>query len=376
MSSSVGNGRFHINNIAVFRALPGLGDFLCIVPALRALRCAFPRATISLIGLAETWPLVSRYTHYIDSFLPFPGFPGLSGKAGLPGKAGLSGKNGLERTPHIPEVIAFLSAMQGRFDLALQMHGSGLISNSFALLLGAPLTSGFFPPEQQCPNERTFLPYPTHFSEVQRYLALLKFLGIASPGKELEFAFRESDELEFATMLQEAPFIATPYVCLHPGASETAKRWSPTGFAQLGDRLAERGFQVLLTGTEQEKPLATAVAETMHHPAINLAGQTTLGSLALLLQGARLLICNDTGVSHLADALHVPSVVIFSPASDPVRWAPHNQQRHRVVVTSPKNGRVRQPSADWANAQTDLAQLTAVWAEVQKLLAQEQPNVI
>ena len=59
----------------------------------------------------------------------------------------------------------------------------------------------------------------------------------------------------------------------------------------------------------------------MRFEALDLAGRTTLGTLAAILERARMLVCNDTGVSHLADALSVPSVVI-STGDNPERWAP------------------------------------------------------
>jgi hypothetical protein len=60
-------------------------------------------------------------------------------------------------------------------------------------------------------------------------------------------------------------------------------------------------------------------------------GRTTLGSLGMLLRHARMLVSNDTGVSHVAAALAVPSVIICIN-SDPVRWSPLNRQLHRVLL--------------------------------------------
>ncbi|MBW4582126.1 MAG: glycosyltransferase family 9 protein [Tildeniella nuda ZEHNDER 1965/U140] len=307
----------HFSNfkqVAVLRSLEGLGDFLCIVPALRSLRTALPQAKIALVGLQKTQALVQRFHQYLDELLVFPGYPGLP-----------------EQEPQVQQIPTFLAAAQKQqFDLALQMHGSGVITNPIALLLGAKRNAGFFLPEQYCPDAKRFLPYPKHEPEVRRYLRLLSFLGIPAQGEALEFPLQEADYQALKAVDATYNLRRGCYVCIHPGASVVERRWSPKQFAIVADALAQRGCQIVLTGTSEELPIAHAVAQLMQAESLNLAGCTTLGALAVLLKGSRLLVCNDTGISHLADALQVPSVVIFT-ASDPQRWAPLNRDRHRVL---------------------------------------------
>src|SRR5258708_857344 len=112
--------------IAVFRALQ-LGDMLCSVPALRALRAAAPRAYITLIGLPNAAQLVRRFRHYIDELLVFPG------AIGFP-----------EQPPQPHLWPAFVEAAHARaFDLAIQLHGSGELSNPVVRKLGARRFAGF-----------------------------------------------------------------------------------------------------------------------------------------------------------------------------------------------------------------------------------------
>lgn len=228
------------------------------------------------------------------------------------------------------------------------MHGSGVVSNAVASLLGGSLTAGFYLPGLQFPDPDLYLPYPADIHEIRRHLALLDHLGIEAQGEHLELPLLEEDLVRAADLLQELSLAAGQYVVLHPGAQAASRRWAPERFARIGDELAGRGFAVVVTGTQGEAGLVQAVTGAMKSRGIDLSGRTDPGALAGLLQTARFLLSSDTGVSHLAAALKVPSVVIFTATppqgSDPMRWAPLDRRLHQPVfrsfqdVTAPGRG--------------------------------------
>jgi ADP-heptose:LPS heptosyltransferase len=295
--------------VAVLRALK-LGDMLCAVPALRALRHALPAAEIVLVGLPWAAGFAARFAHLVDGFCPFPGWPGLP-----------------EREPDVRGIPPFLSAMQaGRFDLAVQLHGSGPFVNPVVALFGATHAAGFYLPGDYCPDPDRFLPWPDHGLEVRRLLALTEFLGAPAVGEHLEFPLQPADH----AALNEIFDVGRPFAAVHPGASVPERRWPPERFAAAADALADRGLGVVLTGTASERDLTAAVARAMRAPAVDLAGKTALGATAALIAAARVLVCNDTGVSHVAAAVRTPSVVV-STGDNPARWAPIDAQRHRVL---------------------------------------------
>ena len=295
------------DRIAVFQAL-NLGDLLCTTPALQAIGARFPDAEMTFIGRPWAEDFLARLPS-VDRFIPFPGFPEIAESPAGPA----------ETLPLWPS-----------FDLAIQMHGSGQVSNGFVESLRATTSVGFGLPGDQ--RLSSVLGWVENEPEPLRWLRLAEAVGAAPVSRQTEFPLTSAEQHRASALV--GPRDERPLIGLHVGASDPSRRWPVESFARLGDRLAER-FQarIVLTGSDQERSLTTLVKHVMDTPAVDLAGMTALGEFAAVISAVDLLVTNDTGASHVAAATKTPSVVLFGPTS-PDRWAPLDRRRHRVIAAS------------------------------------------
>jgi ADP-heptose:LPS heptosyltransferase len=300
-----------IKKIAIFRALQ-LGDMLCSIPGIKALRHAYPNAHITLIGLPWAKSLTERFGDYFDSFIHFPGYPGLP-----------------EQKFDPAAFTDFLSKIQKeKFDLTIQMQGDGSIINPMVELFGAKYIAGYSKEGHYAPNNGLFMPYPDYGHEIDRHILLMEFLGIESQGTDLEFPLTDNDLQNFNNL--NLPIQPQKYVCIHPGSRGAWRQWPVKYFAALADYCVEQELKVILTGTKEEEAIVNQVIQHMRHGAINTAGKTSLGAVALLIKNSAMLISNCTGVSHIASAFKTPSIVI-SMDGDPQRWGPLDKRVHRTI---------------------------------------------
>jgi ADP-heptose:LPS heptosyltransferase len=299
--------------IAIVRALH-LGDMLCAVPALRAVRAGHPDAHVTLVGLPWARELANLLPAYVDAFDEFPSFPGIP-----------------ERPLDAARVTAFLErAQRAPWDLVVQLHGSGSHINEFIALLGARRTAGFARTGDVAPENGCFVPWPEHGTEVERLLTVPRALGCPERGSHLELPVRHEDRVAVRRLLADAGVDGAAYVCVHPGARFPSRRWPCERFAASADAVSGSGLRVVLTGTAGEAPLTHAVRHAMRTSCVDLTGRLTLGMLAAVVADATLVLCNDTGMSHVAAAVGTRSIVVAS-GSDVARWAPALSARHRVL---------------------------------------------
>ncbi|NJC71008.1 glycosyltransferase family 9 protein [Planosporangium thailandense] len=279
--------------LLALRAL-GIGDLATVVPSLRALRRAFPRHELVLAAPAALTPLVSG-VGAVDRIFPTGSF--------------------------VREPIDELRWSGPRPDIAVNLHGRGPQSHRALLATDPVRFIGYARPEAGWPDGPE---WADNEAERVRWCRLLHAHGIPADACDLGL---------------EAPPPVPEWagaVVVHPGASGPERRWPVPRFAAVARRLAAAGHRVLISGSPGEAADAHELAAAAGlPPAAVLAGRTDLGALAALIAHARLLICGDTGVAHLATAYGTRSVLLFGPVS-PALWGPPPRRRHTVLWRGPQ----------------------------------------
>ena len=283
----------NVSRIAVLRG-GGLGDLLFALPAISALAAAYPAARITLLGTPAHVELLENTVGPVRDVrvLPFA--------------------EGVRPGPEDPAAVeAFVRLMrQEEFDLAVQVHGGGRFSNPFLLRLGARHTVGLQTPDAG-PLERN-VPYLYYQHEPLRALEVAGVAG--APPVELEARIRPLQRHAVAAgrLLQELGAVERPVVAIHPGATDPRRRWPAKYFGDVAGACAADGCRVLVLGSAEEQQLAAYVVMAAGSERVtSLAGKLKLGTLAALLDRCAVLLGNDSGPRHLAQALGTPTVGLY-----------------------------------------------------------------
>ena len=262
----------------------GLGDTLLVLPTLAILREAYPGGTLTLVG--STWaeaiqpllPCAARAVH-VDRVFP----PARHGGWAAHLFAASSAVVVYTAAPDSGLVSYVRRACAGRVvvwpvEPAPGMHAARHLAGAVASM----------------PSDRDALPMPT----------------LLCP---------HEDRLQGRAWLDREMGQGIRPLAVHPGSGGKRKCWPPRRFAALAARLH---VPVLVVEGPADSSVCRAFAEAL--PAsVPLARATglPLSRLAAVLVASRGYIGNDSGVSHLAGALGVPTVAIFGP-TDPAVWAP------------------------------------------------------
>ncbi|MDQ0575572.1 glycosyltransferase family 9 protein [Agromyces albus] len=319
-----------VRRIAVLRG-GGLGDLLFAMPAIDALAATYPGAEILLLGS----PVHAAFLEGRPSSVArVEVLPVARGVRDVPGEE-----------PDAVQAAEFRARVRrlGPIDLGVQLHGGGRHSNPFLLGLGPRHTVGSATPDA-ARLERT-LPYAYYQHEVVRGLEVAGLAGAEPVTLEPRISVTAAERRAVA---QHLPPDDAPLAVVHAGASDPRRRWPTERFVSVIEGLLDAGASVRLIGDAGDRPLASSIARRVEagRPGNSsrmsvVAGSLSLGESAALLAAADVVVANDSGPRHLAQAVGAATVGVFW-FGNVVNAAPFSRGRHRVhlafTVTCPVCG--------------------------------------
>ncbi len=294
-------------SILVIR-LSAIGDVVMASGMIPALRQAYPNAR--LVWLAEPAPAdLLRANPRIDEVLVWP--------------RGEWRK--LWRSRHWLQLLRTVrkfrrTLRRERFDLVLDAQGL-LKSGIPAWWSGAPRRIGLGSREgsQWLMTQVISRHWPDHRIGSE-YRALARTVGAEDAAFRLDLAVSDEDAAAAGKHLQAAGASGT-YAVVAPFTTRPQKHWVSERWATLAAALRETlKLDVVMLGGPADREAAQAIAEQAGGDIHDLAGRTTLRESAAIIDGARLLIGVDTGLTHMGSALRRPTVALFGatrPYRDP-----------------------------------------------------------
>lgn len=310
------------NRILVIRQHNQLGDMLCAVPLLRALRERFPEAHIALMASPVNVD-VMRNNRYLNEVINYD-------KREFLGKKIEGWKN----------LVRFIRELRGKeFELAIvpSTVSTSFTSDLFAYLSGAPVRMGVESLNGKENPSGFFFNVPTAVDwsgEPHRHQTL-RNLDCAAPLQlspstlfhEMTLDEREKKEVDRLRRAKK-----TKIVVYHPGAGKLPNRWEAKRFAAVATTLAhELNVATMITaGPMDDEPVAEMMRE-LRVPFELIKGKT-IREVAVVLASADLVLSNDTGIMHVAAAVGVPVLSLFGP-TDAQQWAPLGERNRYIQGT-------------------------------------------
>ena len=300
-----------------------LGDLVISLPALRAVRAAYPMSKIAVMVKQEIAPFFDGLG-WVDEVMPYGIGQGIAGV--------------IDRLRAVRQIVA------GRFDLAILFPNS-FQSALWVTLAGIPRRAGYSADGRGFMLTHRAEPPADALGGHQAYywLAMIRETLGLDPIPDAE---KYPIEVATSNLTRSRAWLGNrrkhpdaPLIAVAPAAAYgPAKEWPAVRFAALIDLMAERfGAEAVLIGGPMEREKCEQVAATSRAGSVIAAAETTVGELIAMLSLCNGFAGNDSGAMHLAAALGIPTVGIFG-STNPLRTGPTGPRAgyiYRKIECSP-----------------------------------------
>jgi len=302
-----------INRILIYR-IGNLGDIICAMPAMVAVRRHFPNAWIGLLTNKEgasnpDAEEVLKGNDFLDEIITYH-----------PAK--------LHEAGYLLNLLKKLRSLRIELLIYLAISKSTrkrLVRDwSFFRLAVYGKLIGFKLPRPIRFYIKDGIKIPVYLQEVDRLMSLLRPLGIDPTIIDFRLPIKENHRQAVDAIWNNYELNnKNPVVAICPGAKFPVKRWSPGRFAQVASILCNKfGARILLIGGPNERAAGEEIVKGAGNSIINLIGKTDYMMSAEVIRRCNLLVSNDCGPVHLSAAVGTPVVGIYSSRDYFGAWHP------------------------------------------------------
>ena len=320
--------------------LADLGDALLVVPALRALKQAYPAARLDVLT-TETGQKALAGLPFIDNLIVFDKYLfDYPRQALMPRNLGRATGFLAQLRRENYDTTIFFHHFSLRFGILKYRAVAGVVDakRNVGLHNGEPLANFL----NVRVEDKGF--GGEGLSERDYWRQLVEALTAAEPGRPFEYDSRPQIYLDQAARTKAQNLLAElrgneparPLVAIGAGGGgyTIARRWPAINYARLAQVLIEqKKARVVLLGTPGEfdlnEQIRTLAGEG--NDIINLAGRTSEKEVTAFLAGCDLFIGNDGGLAQLAGVTGIPAVVVFGP-TNATAWQPFGTEEGRVKI--------------------------------------------
>lgn len=318
------NKNKNINKICIHR-VGAIGDMLCILPAIYSIRKKYPEAHITLLtstgknatsgisNFAAALPWIDCIENYVVQNKTFESMLSLMRKI------------------RSQKIDMWVAMPQNSTNIKREIRDM-----IFAKLSGSKWAMGFnvriiglYKKEQALVNE--------FIKEGDYYIKLFKNGGIGKEPDQEKYIHLPNG-IDFLKASVNFNSYRVPTLLIAPGAKRQTNRWPVERFSEIANRWVNKGGLVVVVGSENEVEIGAEIEKINEKKIINLCGKTTLIETLSLMKRCSVALTNDSGPMHMAAAVELPLVVVFSARDFPVLWYPTGSRStilRKLVECSP-----------------------------------------
>jgi heptosyltransferase I len=308
----------NIRKILIIK-LAAIGDSILLIPTLRTLKNSFPDAEITFICSQINYSVIKKIP-YVKNIID-------------------CNVHSFLRNPFL--FFKFMQTLRKeKYELVIDCGQWERINAIMTMLIRSDFTVGFKTEKQfKHFGYDSVVPHLRNKHELENFLDLLVPLGIniSDEDKKLEY-FLNSVDYNFADKFwEENKLDGKIVICLHPGCGENGmpREWAVQNYIDLGNRLVNYNdeIRILITGATHEQERCRQIYDNISKNVINTAGQYQLDNVVALVQKAKLIVCSNTGMLHIASCVGTKTMGLHGP-TNPLKWGSYNKKS--VLIQSDK----------------------------------------